>query len=538
MQSAMLAALSGLLLATAYPPVPTGVTAFVALVPLLFLMERMRSLAQTFRYSYLAFLVLSAGTTWWISGWWGQDPWLKASGIAVNLVHPVVLSVPLVVYVFIRRRLGSALGTLSFPFVWTAWEWLFHFSEISFPWLLLANTQTYDIEKVQFISVTGAFGASFWIASVNAGIFYTLRQYTAGKWGRRSRRLWTSVTLLLLALLLPELHGRLTMGDDGGQDGSIRVGIVQPDIDPYEKWLGGDPPLAKLQHLIRPYDSLASEADLDLILLPETAIPFRILLQEYHSEWQWLRSHVDSVGVPLLAGFPDLRWYYEGEEAPPSARRIEGSGIRYESFNSTMLVRPGEARPQIYHKSKLTPMSERIPWIDTFPFLSDLLTWGVGISSWGLGNDTTTFALGGALTGRRTWAMICYETLYPGFVAGFVRRGSNMLCVVTNDGWFGNSPGPYQLERYTVLRAIENRRAVARCANNGISCFIDPWGRISGETRLYTRTTIRAELPLRSDLTFYTRFGDWFPFGVSICAGFLLLASFIVMYYRKPRHTV
>jgi apolipoprotein N-acyltransferase len=129
--------------------------------------------------------------------------------------------------------------------------------------------------------------------------------------------------------------------------------------------------------------------------------------------------------------------------------------------------------------------------------------------------------------------MICYETLYPSFVAGFADRGAELFGVITNDGWFGKSSGPYQLMQYAVLRAIENRRAVARCANNGISCFIDPYGRVFNKTALFTRTGIVRDMPLRRDRTLYTRFGDWLPIGVSIVAGFIFLFAFISVYYKK-----
>jgi apolipoprotein N-acyltransferase len=129
--------------------------------------------------------------------------------------------------------------------------------------------------------------------------------------------------------------------------------------------------------------------------------------------------------------------------------------------------------------------------------------------------------------------MICYETLYPSFVAGFARRGAEAFGVITNDGWFGNSSGPYQLMQYTVLRAVENRRAVARCANNGISCTIGPYGHVEQETDLYTRTGILGVIPLIREQTFYTRHGDWFPLGTTVVAGFFILFSIIVPYYRK-----
>ena len=522
---------TGLLFALAFPPVPTGLTAFVAFIPLLFLIERLDSSAAVFRYSYLAFLVGNAGTIWWISGWWGEDPWLKAAGVAVNLIHPLLFTPPLVLYHIIRRRTGFGAAAAVFPFLWTAWEWLMHLPELSFPWLTLANTQTYDIMNIQFISWTGSFGLTFWILLVTVLIFIPTRQLLRGRWVLHSKRMYLTGAALVLLLVLPKIHSAVLMNDPVPVKDTIRVGIIQPDIDPYDKWGEGETAMQKLRNLIDVYDSLAAHGP-DIILLPETAIPFRILQPSFEAEWRWLRAHIDSVGVTLLAGFPHTVLYENAETAPTSARRIPDSELHWLDFNSAMLIEADEPLPQIYHKSRLTPLSERIPYLDAMPFLHDALTWGVGISNWGLGNDTTVFRLrhGGVAYGF--WAMICYETLYPSFVAGFAGRGAEAFGVITNDGWFGKSSGPYQLKQYTVLRAVENRRAVARCANNGISCFIDPYGRVRQETELYTRTGIIGLVPLIDEQTFYTRHGDWLPLGTVVVAGFFILFAIIAPYYR------
>lgn len=527
----LLAVGTGVFLAAAFPPIPSGVTAFVAMVPFFFLLERIQSGARMFRYAYLAFLIANIGTIYWISGWWGDDPWLKVAGAFVNVVHPLLFTIPSLLLFFLRRRLSPVAAAASFPFVWTTWEWLAHLPELSFPWLLLANTQTYDIESIQFIIWTGSFGITFWIAAVNALVYIWLRRLLHGQWRLASKASLLALAGIVTLLLLPRLHGMIAL-DESPQRETISIGIVQPDIDPYEKWGVGESPMMKLHSLIELYDSLAQFRPA-LVLLPETAIPFRILQASYYDEWLWLRNHVDSVGIPLLTGFPHTEFYDDAASAPASARSIPDTDIRYHDFNAAMLLHPGDAVPSIYKKSRLTPLSERIPYLDALSFLQDVLTWGVGISNWGLGNDTTVFRLNVGDETVRFWTMICYETLYPSFVAGFAKRGAEIFGVITNDGWFGATSGPYQLQRYTVLRAIENRRAVARCANNGISCFIDEYGRVSQATTLYTRAAIIGDLARNPELTFYSRRGDWFPVGTTALTGLLLLFSIISAYYRK-----
>ncbi len=514
-----LAVLTGILLGAAFPPIPTGVTAFVGFIPFLLLLRRVDSAAQTFRFSYLTFLVLNVVTVYWISGWWGRDPWLKAAGVAVNLVHPLLFTIPALMLYLVRKRLGWNLMLVVFPFLWAAWEWLAHLPELSFPWLIIGNTQSYDIEKIQFIAWTGIFGASWWIAAVNSILVVLAERVSSGAWGLRSRQSLLTVSAALLLLFVPHVWGALAMRD-GSDAHMLRVGIAQPDIDPYEKWSAASVPMDKVRDLMNLYDTVVDSGNVDLVLFPETAFPFLIRQPSHRDELLEVQRRIDLKGVPLLSGFADLTWY-EPDSAPSSAKRIPESDIRYDTFNAAMLLLPMKTEQQVYHKSRLTPLSERIPYLDALPFLQNALSWGVGISSWGLGNDTTVFTLDTQRKSVRIWAMICYETLYPEFITGFTDRGANLLAVITNDGWFGNSSGPYQLQRYAVLRAIENRRAIARCANNGISCFIDPWGRVSGETIFGTRTWTAAAVPLHAEASFYVRHGDWFS---HLCAAFTLIA--------------
>ncbi|NOY07081.1 MAG: apolipoprotein N-acyltransferase, partial [Chlorobi bacterium] len=396
-----LAVMSGLLLAASFPPVPTGITAFLGLVPFLFLVENMRSTWQAFRYSYLTFLVFNIFTIYWVTGYdMGRDPWLFAAGVAVILVHPLLFTIPGVLYYRVFRHLGQVVALATFPFIWTAYEWLAQLPSLSFPWLVLANSQTYDIDRIQFIQYTGAFGASFWIVGVNILVYVLIIKMGLKHWDFRNPKFYMVAAALVLSVLLPALHGRYVLNQKS-YHATVNVGIIQPNIDPYEKWSSEPGARMKLlRTLLNAYESLGKRKDLDLVLLPETAIPFYILEQAYLPQKQLLQETVNRVGVPLLTGFPDIQYFTE-DEAPPGARKLPGdSGLRYESYNSSMLVLPFSPQVQVYHKMKLTPMSERVPFIEIFPFLADALSWGVGISNWGVGKDTTVFTLPGKDYGR------------------------------------------------------------------------------------------------------------------------------------------
>ena len=166
------------------------------------------------------------------------------------------------------------------------------------------------------------------------------------------------------------------------------------------------------------------------------------------------------------------------------------------------------------------------PYADDVPWLIKPLSWGVGISNWARGKDTTVFRLRNGITFS---TLICYESVFPDYVRRFVKKGADFLVIITNDGWYGKSSGPYQHAAYAILRAVENRRSVVRAANTGISEFIDPYGRYIGkQTRLDERTTLAAEIPIDEQVTFYTEHGDWIAhIAEIISAGVLLIGVFL-----------
>jgi apolipoprotein N-acyltransferase len=194
---------------------------------------------------------------------------------------------------------------------------------------------------------------------------------------------------------------------------------------------------------------------------------------------------------------------------------------------------PGKGLTGAYHKMQLVPFGERVPFIDQAPFLSSMLSWGVGISSWGKGESIDVFTFPYRDTTARVATVICFESVYPNVVRKFVDRGAQLLTIITNDGWYMGTPGPRQHERFALLRAIENRRSIARAANTGISCFIDPYGRIISETSEDRATTLSAAVELRDDLTLYTRWGDWWPQLCLVVAGLMAGAAFAGAFRKR-----
>jgi apolipoprotein N-acyltransferase len=173
--------------------------------------------------------------------------------------------------------------------------------------------------------------------------------------------------------------------------------------------------------------------------------------------------------------------------------------------NSAALLDPSGSIISRYDKMHLVPFGEYVPLKDLL-FFAEKLVAQVGDFTPG-----TQYTIS-SLDGHRVSTAICYESIFPGLVREFVKGGSELIVVITNDGWFGESSAPFQHLRMGVVRAVENRRYIVRAANTGISTIIDPYGRMESRTDLGVRTTLEGTARFRTDRTFYTEYGDVFAY--------------------------
>lgn len=535
----VLACSAGALLGLSFPfprgwisTLPLEYLAYVGFVPLLLVLDRLNSYWQSMRYAYLTFLVFNAVTLYWVGGFThGKDMYLMLSGGALVVAHPLFFLIPTFGYCFVKRHLGTTTALFSLPFIWVSFEWLHSLGQIGFPWLTLGNTQTYAIERIQFISFTGVYGISFWIVALNAIIYSAYLEFVRLEQKLISRQSLIAGVALLALLIIPEIHGRLVLStpDSASSSGVVRVGIIQPNTDPWRKWETN--PEDQLESYFQITTGLVTEKP-QLVIWPETAIPFRILLGKYSVSYHRLKGRIDSLGFALLTGYPETV-FYQARSAPPGSRLIEGTKTYYDDFNAIMLLQPRVDSVQKYSKMKLVPFAERVPYAEKLSFLVDAVKWNVGISGWGIGQDTTVFSLKTENREVKFSAMVCYESIYPDLVAAFVRKGAQLLVIITNDSWWGNTSGANQHLRYATLRAIENHRAIARCANGGISCFIDPYGRISEARDLYTQSTLIGNVKLSEGQTFYSKHGDVFARACTGIGALAVLGAFIGRLRRK-----
>lgn len=504
----VIALISGAAIGTAYPPLPLGALAWIGFVPMLAVLEA--SLQKQKRWMGVLYAfgwAWHGAANWWVLSWQRQtDPYLMVAGAALWIVHPLFLIPALALYAILRRRgmrQNTALVFMVLAFV--AIEWLHSLGDLSYPWLALGYTQLRMIALVQIAEVTGVWGISGIVIALNATVFAwiarTLEQREA-LYAPLRASLHLGVRMLGV-LAVPLLYGivrLLAITPTGAQP--LHVALVQPSINPWQKWTYADMRSMLEQHLWL-MDSLRRTTRFELALWSETAIPVNLLDGAGAELLSRFRTWCDSTGVAVLTGFADIEQY----------RPLR-------AYNAAVLIAPRAESFPVHRKSRLTPFGEYMPFSDIVPSLAKALQWSVGISSWVKGPGARPLPLANAAgdTVARIGVMICIESIYPDYCADYVRRGADVLAVITNDAWYDGTTGPDQHFAIAQMRAIETRRFVARCANSGITGFISPWGTIIASAPAQAVTAIAAPVFPQDDITLYVRWGNWLPQAALVAA--------------------
>ncbi|HEY3876556.1 MAG TPA: apolipoprotein N-acyltransferase [Candidatus Kapabacteria bacterium] len=558
----LLAILSGALLGLSFPPtgLAGGMLAFVALVPLLIVLDEGTRLRDAFKLGWVAMFVLGLVSNYWVGGWKSAgdvDPFLMVGGVLLAVVHPFFLVVPWLLYDFVRRRFGKTAALYSLPVFQAGFEYAHSFGDLAYPWLNLYNTQTYNLAFDQFIAFTGPYFLSMVIVLVNVELFQIIRKnhllrpapdpVETRRLNRRGNRIAIHAGLLLLLIALPSVYGSHAMQGHEASKHSVRVTIVQPNIDPWAKWYTDDERTLDTNFEATATAMKACHDSTDLVIWPETAITFEITAPRNGYWLSELYRFLTTMHHPLLTGFPDRADYHAPEDSIPSDAKYSGvDGFYYREWNAAMVLfedSNGRMHRAAYHKQKLVPLGEHIPFVQYFPFLARFFQWSVGIGSWNYGEGYQPLAIPLATEEKpvndsvRIDPTICYESVYPSFVRHFVKHGANLLAVITNDGWYGRSSGPYQHEQFAVLRAIENRRYLVRCANTGISAIIDDRGRYVSQLPLFVSGSITSRVPLIEKETVYTAYGDYIALPSAIWSGIVLIFAIAMRVRRRIRRS-
>lgn len=495
----LLLILTGVLFGISFTPFPFPfpLFLFVAFIPYFFVITKKRSLLKVNSSSYLAFFTLSVITIYWVGSWQSNaDPFLMLSGVVLLLFYPCVLLINSTLYFLSKKVFKKDLSLYFFPFFWVTGEYLLTLTDLKFPWLTIGHGLAKFTSFIQIADIIGAFGLSFVVLWINIFIFKGIKTFRENlKVGSIYFSVSASIFILIIA------YGFIKISSSDNDERKIKVGIIQPNIDPWNKWeLGG------LEDILNNYFELSQKCvdeGAKLILWPETALPVYLMSGTYQSEVDSIYSFLRKNNVSLLTGMPDFLIY--DKDAPHNAKYSEVGKYYYATYNAILLLQPNTFEVQRYGKMQLVPLGEHTPFVDQLPFLGDLLKWGVGISGWNVGQDTTVFKFVSNNDTIKVGGLVCYESIFPTFPNYFVDRGAEFLTILTNDSWYGKLSGPYQHKEFANLRAVENRRAIVRCANGGVSCLINKFGVTEVETEMFTRTHLVVDVPLNDEKTFYTK---------------------------------
>jgi apolipoprotein N-acyltransferase len=543
-RNSLLALTSGILLALSYPPMPLFILAFVGFVPLLFALEQ--NPKRPYFLVYLTFFIYHAGTNWWVSSWQPEcDPFLLVSGLAVDLFHPFFFYVPIIIYRTIQKRINRNTALWCLPFAWVVFEWLHSLGEFSYPWLNIGQTQIYNHYWIQIADIAGVWGASFLVLLVNVLIFKIILNIKEDNSGYNlfkslviNKQSQNFSILILLLIIIPITYGGIRTSQYSHtalkkENTTLKIGVIQPNINPWLKW--ENDPIEQIKKHFAIQDSLIKAAGgLDLTVWSETALLYLGPEFNVNHNLTGLRHWMDSSLTPLLSGYADFVVYDSSEKAPPLAKVWnKNNNAHYVSYNSAIMLnfRDSSNPLQIYHKMKLTPFGERMPYAEYLLPLVSFMEWGVGISSWSLGTKQKNLTLYTKGDTVNLAPIICIESIYPGFVRNFTKLGANIMCIITNDGWYDHTTGPEQHFLIAQMRAIENRRYLVRCANTGVSGFITPTGETISRLPEYQAAGLFEEIPDINTQSIYVMFGDWLPVMATVICSILILYSIYKRYF-------
>ncbi len=502
-QLLFLALFSSLLLSLPWLAILPGWILFIAFLPLLILEDQLIQQKDKNKsivfwgYAYLAFVGWNALTCWWI-----VHATLVGMILVVFLNACFMATVWWLFHLF-RRNYKSRISGLALVSVWLAFEFAHHYWDIEWPWLTLGNGFADQVKLIQWYEYTGVLGGSLWVFVINLLIFDLYRFFFNE--GRILVKKTISIALIILLPISFSIWIYSTYKEEGKP---IEVVVLQPNIDPYIEKFGSLSPGEQINRLILLADSLVTGST-DYVVAPETSI---------HPLWQDNQLNYHRYILPfyglinrypnlqIVAGATTKKMYHPGEELSSTVREFEDRGLYYDIYNSALQI-DKTGKIQLYHKSILVSGVEKMPFSKYFTFIEGFII-DLGGTTGSLGKqDEPSVFLGN--NDVQVAPVICYESVFGAYLTKYIQKGADLIFIITNDGWWKETPGYKQHLSYARLRAIETRRSIVRSANTGISAIINQRGEYLQKTQWWEKTVIKDKVYTNEKLTFYVKYGDY-----------------------------
>ncbi|MGB6484222.1 MAG: apolipoprotein N-acyltransferase [Candidatus Acidiferrales bacterium] len=475
----LLAVASGLALSFSFPNYDLPLLAWIAIALLMLaaLGARARDAALYGFINGVLFYPLSLPWIATVMKQYGSNiSWFAAAGI-LGLMALAGSLFPLVFAVLVSRvgKRNIPMACAMAPFLWVVLEFArANLPIIGFPWNLLGYAASGNLAFVQLTSITGVLGLSLLVAAFNALLAWSI---TSPSENSRRITIGVAIILIVIATIGPRFVPHAPADHVAHL---VQTNFAQYEIYPVD-WMEIHAP--DMQQL----ESISTDAAKKIpgvIIWPEVPAPFSLQDPKFSAIAKRIAS--DS-GQDFLVGVDDWKL---------------GPNRQWLASNSAVLLDPAGQREFTYDKIHLVPFGEYVPLRKWITFARSLTE---GIGDFTPGREYSV----GQLPGGRFSVFICYEAIFSAEIRRFAANGANLLINISNDGWFGRSSAPAQHLMMARVRAVENRRWLLRCTNTGFTVDVDPYGRIVARLQPFTRAELDAPYGFRSDLTPYTRFGDW-----------------------------
>jgi apolipoprotein N-acyltransferase len=513
----------GLLLALSWPARGFPFLAFFAFIPMFLLEDHILVNRKNYRsvvlllYAWAGFFVFNLLTTWWIM-------YATVPGMIVAVVlNAFFMAIPWWLMHLGRRLVPGRQGSVSLIFLWLSFEFLHSRWELSWSWLDIGNVFAAYPALVQWYQAVGTAGGSLWVLTVNLLLFIALKYYLNNGYFKKIS-VW-SLSFSVLVFAIPVIISLNIWHNHDETDHPVHVVIIQPAEDPYEEAVTNREAQERVDKMIDLADSRLTP-ETRFVVAPEAANPRGIWMHEADSHYavQRIREHIaQNPGVIWVMGSFTYELFKNGASLPPEARPLANSDRHYVAYNSVVMIE-GDRPLQYYHKSKLVPGIERMPYFNFLKPVGKIVDVFGGIAgSLGVQEERGVFQ---TANNEFVGAAVCYESIYGDFMTGYMNNLADLLFVVTNDGWWRNTPGYRQHNQYARLRAIEMRRSIARSASTGISSFINQRGEIIKSTQWWEETAIAAEINRNRKITPFAASGNFLGRMSLFISAFMLLQMF------------
>jgi apolipoprotein N-acyltransferase len=483
----------GLLFLLAWVPISITPLLWIAFVPLIILVQRFQHAKRLKYYGvlYLALFFWNLLTTWWV---YFASP---SGAVSMLILNSLFMLLPFISFRYNIKWNWANRGLLFIGF-WMLYEFGHHRWDLSWPWLALGNGYSGMPSMVQWYEYTGIQGGTLLTLILNFLLFAFFQSSS------KRYLLWSFSVVGLVFILSFSLRYRTNINEGK----PLKVAVLQPSFDPWnEKFVRSS---KELNNEMVNISLSCIDSTTDWLLWPETALAQSLNISDLsHTQRLSFIDRLLNSNTPklkLVTGMTGVEYYHSRIKPNRSARKTAyDDNLWYNIYNSALFVDTNLSL-DYYHKSKLVPGTEQMPFIQTFPFLEKLaLSLDENSITGSLGVMDSAKALGSS---NQIAPIICYESIYGDYVNEFVKDGAQWLGVITNDAWWNNTPGYKQHFSYSILRCIEQRKWLARSANTGISGFIDPLGNTYQNTDWYQKTCVQQTIYANKNRTLYSKLGD------------------------------